>query len=203
MNPLFSILILSVPNRLGNLLIPLYDKLLKQMGESKDVEILCLVDNKMMSIGEKRQKLLTIARGKWVGFLDDDDDIADSYIGDLRAAMTLTPADVITFNQHCTINGDEFRVFFDIANGHDPVCRGPDGNFKDLRRFPYHMCFWRADVAKTVPFKDCSYGEDFDWCLRMMQSGMIRTQTKINKILHYYRFEDGKSESLKARNEQR
>lgn len=203
MSPLFSVLILSVPNRLGPLLIPLYDKLLKQTGGSKDVEILCLVDNKVMTIGEKRQKLLDIARGGWVGFLDDDDDIADSYIEDLKTAMLSTPADVIAFNQHCTINGDEFRVFFDIKNGHDPVCRGTDGNFKDLKRFPYHMCFWRSDVAKTIPFRNSSYGEDLDWCSRMMQSGRINTQVKIDKILHYYRFEDSKSESLKARNENR
>jgi hypothetical protein len=197
-SPLFSVLILSVPNRIENLLVPLYNKLMGQLGDAKDVEILCLIDNKVMTIGEKRHYLVATAKGKWIGFLDDDDDIADSYIEDLRTAMTKYSGDVVAFKQHCTVNGEEFLVDFDLAHGYEPSTTGSDGKLKDLKRFPYHMCFWRADVAKTTPFRDISYGEDIDWCRRMLMSGKIKTQVKINRVLHYYRFSKEESEALKT-----
>jgi hypothetical protein len=47
---LLSVLVLSIPSRLSNCLIPTYDRLLKQIGDEVCVEVLCLVDNKSMSI---------------------------------------------------------------------------------------------------------------------------------------------------------
>ena len=72
---LLTVMILSIPSRIEKYLIPLLNKLQTQSQNYPEVEILCLVDNKSMSIGEKRQAILNSARGKWVGFMDDDDDI--------------------------------------------------------------------------------------------------------------------------------
>ena len=189
---LYSILILSIPSRIEKYLMPLYTKMLKQAEGHPEVEILCLVDNKSMTIGEKRQSLLDCARGKWIGFMDDDDGISDNYIESLSEAMKNHPADVITFDQHCSVNGKEFSVNFRMSNPHDPYI--PGSGTLHIRRPPYHMCFWRSEIAKKAKFKPSSYGEDFAWCMEMYPE--IKTETHIDRVLHYYMFDDRTSESI-------
>jgi glycosyltransferase involved in cell wall biosynthesis len=145
-----------------------------------------------MTIGEKRQALLESARGKWVGFMDDDDDISENYIESLVEAMKNHPADVITFNQHCSVNGKEFSVNFRMGNPHDPYIPGAGTLY--LKRPPYHMCFWKSDIAKTAKFKPSSYGEDLAWCMEMYPK--IQTETHIDRVLHHYLFDDRTSESI-------
>ena len=94
-----SILILSIPSRLEKYKI-LQDKLLDQIGDREDVELLCLIDNKSMHIYEKRNELLRSARGSHIVWLDDDDDVADTYIERLTQAIELHPDDeVVSFNK--------------------------------------------------------------------------------------------------------
>lgn len=76
-----SILILSIPSRLSNFLPTLLQNLLKQAEPFKNqVEILTLIDNKVRSIGKKRQNLIDIAEGEYIAFIDDDDRVSDNYI---------------------------------------------------------------------------------------------------------------------------
>ena len=189
---LFSVMILSIPNRIEKYLMPLYDKMLKQTEGHPEVEILCLIDNKCMTIGEKRQAILNSARGKWVGFMDDDDDISDDYIESLAKAMNENAADVITFDQHCSVNGKEFSVNFGMRNPHEPYI--PGAGTLHIRRPPYHMCFWKNDIAKNAKFKASSYGEDIAWCMEMYPK--VRSETHIDKTLHYYKYDDITSESI-------
>ena len=188
---LCSIMILSIPSRIEKYLLPLYNKLLKQSETYPDVEILCLMDNKKMSIGQKRQSLLDIARGKWVGFMDDDDDVSDDYISSLCEVMRSgDDPDVISFDQHCIVNGLEFIVNFSMNNSLERYIPG----MTFVRRPPFHMCFWKNSIAKNAPFEDSSYGEDYAWCLKMYPQ--VKTEVHINKQLHLYRYSDATSESL-------
>jgi glycosyltransferase involved in cell wall biosynthesis len=193
---LFSVLILSIPTRIEKYLMPLYNQMLKQSDGHSEVEILCLIDNKSMTIGEKRQALLDSARGKWVGFMDDDDGISDDYIENLYEAMTQHPADVISFDQHCSVNGKEFSVNFKMGNPHEPYI--PGAGTLHIRRPPYHMCYWKSEIAKKAKFKPSSYGEDLAWCIEMYPQ--IRTETHIDKVLHYYKYDDSTSESIQYAN---
>ena len=193
---LFTVMILSIPSRIEKHLMPLYSKMLKQAESHPEVEILCLIDNKSMTIGEKRQSLLNCARGKWVGFMDDDDDISDDYIKNLSYVMKNSPADVITFDQHCSVNGEEFLVNFSMNNPHQPWI--PGSGTKKILRPPYHMCFWRSEIAKSSPFKPSSYGEDLAWCVGMHPK--VRTETHLDTVLHYYQYSDSTSESIQYAN---
>ena len=193
---LFSVLILSIPTRVERFLMPLYNKMLRQAEGHPEVEILCLIDNKSMTIGEKRQSLLDVARGEWIGFMDDDDGISDDYIVNLSNAMKSNPADVISFDQHCSVNGEEFMVNFNMNNPHEPWI--PKSGIAKIRRPPYHMCFWRSEIAKAAKFKPSSYGEDLAWCMEMYPK--IRTETHIDKVLHRYQYSDSTSESIQYAN---
>jgi glycosyltransferase involved in cell wall biosynthesis len=191
---LLSVLILSIPSRLEKCLIPTYNRLLEQIGNETCVEVLTLVDNKSMSIGEKRQALIQSARGKWVAFLDDDDAVSEDYISTLIETLGNNPADVITFEQHCTVNGKEFKVDFRMGNPHEGLKHNPDGSLGDIKRPPYHMCVWAAKIAKNIPFRAVSYGEDIDWCSRMYP--FVTSETHLDKVLHYYQYDDRTSESI-------
>ena len=83
-----SILILSIPSRLEQYEI-LQNKLLDQIGDREDVEVLSFIDNKSLHIYEKRNVLLQAARGSHLCWLDDDDDIADNYISRLTEVIIL------------------------------------------------------------------------------------------------------------------
>ena len=189
-------MILSIPTRIEKYLMPLYSRMVEQAEDHTDIEILCLIDNKSMTIGEKRQALLDSARGKWVGFMDDDDGISDDYIKTLHEAMTQHPADVISFDQHCSVNGKEFSVNFKMGNPHEPYI--PGAGTLHIRRPPYHMCFWRSEIAKNAKFKPSSYGEDLAWCMEMYPK--VRSETHIDKVLHYYKYDDRTSESIQYAN---
>lgn len=193
---LFTIMILSIPSRLEKLQ-ELYDNLQDQMGDRTDVEVLCLVDNKSMTIGEKRNVVLQAARGKFVACLDDDDTISDDYIEKICDNLS-DEVDVLCFEQHCMINGEEVMVSFDMRHpGNDGLRRGSDGKLVDMKRLPWHMCVWKSTIAKETHFKDESWGEDWDWCSRMIPK--VNKQVKLFDVLHYYQYSDDESESLQYR----
>lgn len=190
-NVVLSVLILSIPSRIQKHLIPLYNKLLKQSENFSQVEILCLIDNKTMTVGEKRQSLLNLARGKYIGFMDDDDDVSDDYIESLVAAAIQNPdSDVITFDQHCIVNGMEFTVNFSTKNSNQKYIPG----MKHVLRPPFHICFWKREIAKQSTFEQSSYGEDYAWCLNMYP--FIKTEFHIDRQLHLYRYDDRSSETV-------
>jgi glycosyltransferase involved in cell wall biosynthesis len=59
----------------------LYEKLSNQIiGNSlaDEVEILYLLDNREYSLGFKRNRLIEKAIGRFVAFIDDDDDVSDN-----------------------------------------------------------------------------------------------------------------------------
>ena len=190
---LFTIMILSIPSRLDKLK-ELYTRLEEQIGDRTDVEILTLVDNKSMTIGEKRNMVLQSARGKFVACLDDDDTISDDYIEKICDNLS-DEVDVLCFEQHCSINGQECMVSFDMRHeGNEQLGRNADGSLKDMKRLPWHMCVWNSEIAKDTPFQSSSYGEDWDWCSRMIPR--VKRQVKLFDTLHYYQYNDETSESI-------
>lgn len=92
-----SILICSLQKRLQK-----FDALCAHLQQQANkypnqVEVLWLGDNKTMSVGEKRNKLLTISKGQYVCFVDDDDWVADTYVERIMQGIA-TNADCICFN---------------------------------------------------------------------------------------------------------
>jgi glycosyltransferase involved in cell wall biosynthesis len=177
MKPLLSILTPTISGRESQL-AALTEKIQAQIGDAP-VEHLTFSDNRTRSIGAKRQSLVDIARGKYVAFVDDDDDICDDYVSSLLPA-TETGADVITFRQHAVYNGLESEVVFGINNKDEPF--NPGGI---TIRAPWHVCAWRKDAISMCLFGDWNYFEDTVWCIQARQR--IKTGHHIDKVLHIYR----------------
>ncbi len=160
-------------------------KVLRQAEPYDDIEVLAWVDNKKRSIGRKRDDLVQMASGDFLVILDDDDDISDDYVAELRKAAIENPSvDVIVFDQLCQLNDwAPFKVRFGIEFENQAAA---DGGGKDITRKPFHVCCWRSDLAKSARFPDHSYGEDAEWAAQLWPK--ITQQHRIDKVLHTYRW---------------
>lgn len=214
MQPLLSVLITSLPERLEAHLLPLWRKLTAQAaatGAPTQVELVSLLDNRTRTIGEKREDLVQIARGHYVAFVDDDDDISPDYLPQLLAAIattSLTPhtsrltphtshltphashltppvpftgPDVITFEQRAIIAGVEGHCIFGLGQ--------PNEDFRAGRflRNAWHICAWRRDLARQYHFPIGNDGEDWAWASQLCAAA--RTSHHIPAILHHYHYD--------------
>jgi len=188
MNPLLSVLIPTVPDRAEKFAALM--KCLQNQVEGRPVEILSFCDNKTRSIGMKRNALLQMACGKYVAFCDDDDDVSEDYIATL-CDMAKVDVDVLSFKQLAQWNDAtstiEFRINHPIVAIFRSGCT--------TKRFPWHCCAWRRELAQECVFTDKDFGEDLDWV--MQANELVKTEAYNPKVLHYYTHKD--SESLAKR----
>jgi len=196
---LFSVLILSIPNRIEKaqaLLKKLHSQI--QGGGYDNVEVLCLYDNKKSSIGRKRDMILQMSQGKYITFIDDDDDIHDHYIKSIVECAKDEVADVIVFNVDTRINGGNiFVVRHGIEYENEPA-RMENGKWVDIKRKPFHTSVWRSTIAKSEHFADVSYCEDWDWLKRLMPR--VVQQKRIDSSLFKYTYDESVSESADSVN---
>lgn len=185
----FSILIASIPERFASFLKPLVFKLIQQTNGRPDVEFIVCLDNKKRTIGEKRNDLLNMANGEYLAFIDDDDTVSSDYVDSIMQALKANPGvDVVTFDQDAKFeDGNSFIVHWDLKNkSNEQPTRNKGGKYLDINRPPWHMCVWRSELAKRERFPDIKVGEDWQWCSKVLRH--IKTQARIPRVLHYYRY---------------
>lgn len=141
------------------------------------VEIRVACDNREKSVGTKRDELLKSAKGKYVSFVDDDDDITDAYFEDAVAC--------IQGGFHvCRLRGEmsEYTFTHSIDNKlNEPMARGDV-----FLRPPNHLNVMLTDMANLVSFRDATYGEDLDWAIRVAKTGFLRTEYQSDDTrIHY------------------
>lgn len=187
---LLSILIPAIPSR-AERAISLYNKI-EKMAKGKDVEILMLMDNKMRSVGEKRNALKNAANGRFFMFVDDDDDLLE--LDELYKAIQENPdVDVITFKQRCyNSNGTSYIVTFGINNPLETITR-KEGEYGDCRRPPFHVCAWNRRF-KHISFGDTNYGED--WIFAESANNLATTSAHVDKVILSYNFNPHISEAF-------
>lgn len=171
-----SILICTIPRRL-NMLQTLKADLIFQ---AKDYDVEILSDSDKGTIGAKRQRLLLASTGDYVCFIDDDDDINPQYIKLIFAH--LGTCDVIGFEGEITTNGRN-KKRFTISKEHPYEEKG--GVYY---RYNNHLSPIRREIALAIGYKDISFGEDFDYAMRLKESGLIKTEKYIYTPMYFYRY---------------
>lgn len=190
MIPTLSILTPAVPSRIAQV-DGLVKKLAAQIGELP-VEHLVLLDNKRRTVGEKRDALLRIARGNYVAFVDDDDDVSNDYVQEILAAINYRGRpDVITFLQQATVNSETAIIEFGLGNENRPWALEHIG--QKIRRNAWHVCAWRRDLAIQSAFPAINYGED--WAYAAPLCAIAKSSAHIDKILHFYRHDAATTEA--------
>jgi len=156
-----------------------------QAAAAGDVEVLVEEDAGGCPSGAKRNRLLRRARGAYVSFVDDDDQVDRKYVQRIRAG-TLAGPDCVSFWLRRT--GDDrppvvhrFSIYH--AEDHGQV-RGLPG----VRLFQAnHLCAWRRELASLIGFPEhLGYADDVFWYRPLLASGLVQTELHITAVLYYY-----------------
>jgi len=178
-----SILIPTVPRRLD-----FYTKLIQHINKQKteDVEVISdMADVGVKTTGQKRNDLLHSACGQYVWFIDDDDWISDTAIQDILKGIEENP-DSFAINGTYTENGANKRQWF-ISKDLEYITDWSTGNEVFLRP-PNHITPMKRSISLQIGFPNKSNGEDFDFCMKLKESGLIKTEYKIDKPIYQYNF---------------
>ena len=184
--PLLSVLILTIPERAGS-----FARLVRDVVDQArayglgDVEVLALLDDGKRLIGDKRNALLGQARGRFVAWIDDDDEVSPTYVSTLCDQIRATPdVDVVTFRMLRTHPAaPDLLCEFDLhAGGGRQVSDTPP----IWQSVPNHLCAWRAELAKLEAFPPCAenWRQDLQWAQAMARAG--KSQVKLDATLYNY-----------------
>lgn len=174
-----SFLIPTIPGREGalqRLMASIHEKM-GRIAPDLRYEILLAFDNRETSIGTKRNRLLQDAKGKYMAFIDDDDEITDAYVEDLQETIR---GEVPVMRLRGKIR--EYTFTHSLANPIDGVMARGD----EFLRPPNHLNPMFTDVAKLIPFRDATRGEDLDWTIRLSRAGSLKREyTSDPSRIHY------------------
>jgi len=188
---ILSILICTLPERKE-----MFEDLIKKIAEQEILEYAGLVEvcvhnggRNEYTTGEKRNELLSYAKGKYCVFVDDDDEVPPYYIEELFKASH-SDADCLAINGTMTTNGVNEKQWF-IGLGNPYIADYSTGKEIYLRP-PNHITPMKTEIARHVGFKGITIGEDYDFCMRLKESGLLKTQYVIEKPMYHYKFIENK-----------
>lgn len=179
---ILSILIPSLFSRSESLSL-LLDHLRSQITDYSLIEILVEIDNKEISTGAKRNKLVNRATGKYVVFIDDDDFVPHYYVANMLAFCQLD-MDCVAINGTITTDGAN-EIKWRISKDYDNVTVIENGNPVYLRK-TNHITAVKRELALLAPFPDKSNAEDKAYS--DLLNPFLKTEVKINEPMYWYRY---------------
>jgi hypothetical protein len=186
-----SILILTLPSRRKTFLNDLLDNLEPQVAQYNDVELLVLYDNKKRSVGEKRDSIMSIARGQYTVYIDDDDIVTDDYVSSIMSCLNENPStDCVVFDTICTIDdGIPIHCKYGIEYEYNNNASG-NGFWTGK---PAHTMVYSKQLVLDASFGSKNVGEDFHWVKQV--HGKIKNQSRVDKVLYYYKMNNTTTET--------
>lgn len=192
-----SILVSTLTSRAAQL-GPLLEKLAGQVEKLpvQDVEIVVFEDQKEHTVGWKRNRLIDEAHGLFVCFVDDDDDISDDYVWQLREAILRHEGvDCVGFRGLMSVAGQGSRqVHYSLENTANVESGGT------YYRYPGHLTPVRKEKIEGCRFPDQSFGEDADFSMQLARRKCLKTEAFVDKVLYHYQFNPNTSETHPGRN---
>ncbi len=182
---IWSILIATIKEReqqFENLRYELLGQIIK-LNLENEVEVLFEQDNKEISIGAKRQKLLERATGDFINFIDDDDFPYPVYIDWIYSAIKDRQVDCVGMVINMTTNlgkpqrcchSLKYKIWEDKRDGFDYV------------RNVTHFNPVKRELALKVGFQDRRFGEDHLYSDKLTE--LCKTETFIGEPLFHYRY---------------
>jgi SAM-dependent methyltransferase len=176
--PTLSILIPTLYDRAEK-----FSQLMMILGKqlTGEVELLTNIDDRTKTVGRKRQELLERSSGEYVVFVDDDDVIADDYVGSILTVLASKP-DTVGFKAKIESlkNGKVCDVYYSIKYQYNtPEVNGA------LYRGTAHLTPIRRDIALRIGYKDISVNEDYLFSEQAVK--LCKTEVLIDKFLYFYK----------------
>lgn len=161
--PVLSILCASLPQRLDLLASGPFRQAqaeVERAGLIPEAEVLALVDNWRMPLGEKWNRLIAASSGRFVAIVDDDDHLAQGYVRTILAAAKAHPeVDMIAFDEWIELRGEIVaRVYW----GLDQV-PGDDWAKGECRRRIGHRMAIARRIYQRRSFPELARGADIAW----------------------------------------
>jgi glycosyltransferase involved in cell wall biosynthesis len=194
---LWTVIVLTTPSRYKTCFPKIIDSLLEQ-AEGKPVEILGLFDNKKQNLGAKRNSAVAASTGKYISFIDDDDEVSKDYIDSILSEIVRNKdADAVFFDQLIkeVDTGRETYCTYSPTLSCDSISQiGEDGRELKKMLVP-HTAVWARRF-----FEDFEFGqempEDMLWSRRT--NPKLRKWSHIKKAMYVYNFEPSNSEWRKG-----
>jgi hypothetical protein len=194
----WSILIPTIPGReasLKSLMEGIREKV-DRLAPGLRVDIVINFDNREKSVGRKREELLQGATGKYMSFIDDDDQITDAYVEDIR--------DTIAGGYHVMRLRGQIQQYT-FTHSLENTLSGMMARDEVFLRPPNHLNPMMTDVAKLVHFGDAVRGEDLDWTIRMAKRGFLEREFRSDpsRIHYIYQMGDRRVDPATLENQKR
>ena len=159
-------------------------KVIHAIGES--VEIIALRDNRELPIGQKRQKLLELASGRFIVYFDDDDWPSESYIESILGAIKDPAVDCVGIKVNMTTNGNNIQTC--LHRFRHPMIEGKQAKRYgvDYVRPITHFNPVLREKALRAGFGNERYGEDVAYWKRL--NPLLTKEYFIPSILFHYRY---------------
>ena len=155
----------------------------KEAGAEGAVEIMYLGDNRYISLGLKRRRMVELASGEYVCFIDDDDEISPLYVRSILKASELG-LDVITFNSRVSgvFDGIEYSAVFDLRLDENR----DDHEARVYYRIPNHLCPIKKTCYENIIYPDVRWGEDA--AIAPMVKNACKSYAHIDDVLYHYKY---------------
>lgn len=177
---IFSILICTIGRRseqFANILKLLSPQVEKYKGK---VEIVAFWNNGELPLAEFRQELVDQAKGKYIAFVDDDDEIPPYYVDEIMKAAAKDP-DYIGWQMQAYTNGIKLKPTYHSMR-YEGWSEDELGYYRDVS----HLNPIKRSIALKVPFTHIGDNpEDYRWAQEVPP--YIRTEEYIDKPMYFYR----------------
>lgn len=190
---MWSILILSLESRKMDFDY-IYNRInyqIKKEKLEKDVEILYFIDNKEYTVGHKRNELLKRSKSKYISFVDDDDDVSDNYVKFIYDKLK-EGKDCVSLNGVITFDGIDPKIFkhsiiYDRYSEDDHVYYRPPNHLNPIKR----------KLVENIKFPNQNLSEDTDWALQILNKKLLKSESKLDEIMYFYKFSRKTTEAQK------
>lgn len=143
------------------------------------MQILVYLDNFERSRAQGRQLLIDRARSKYVSFVDDDDRVSRSYVSTILPL--LDGVDYIGFRVQTRWDGQKLKPTFHSIR-YASWWEDDEGYYRHIS----HLNPIRRSLALKVPFTDDEWCEDVEWASAMAESGLVKTEYFVPKVMYFY-----------------
>ena len=152
------------------------------------ISIISLCDNGLLSIGAKRNELLSRAKAEYTCFIDDDDTISSTYIFHLAEGIG-AGVDCCSLLGVYTVAGQDPELFEHSIKYHTWKTNPPTMGLR-YERNPNHLNCIKSNIAKQFKFPETWHGEDYDWSKQLQVSGLLKTEHYISDVIYHYQFKN-------------